>query len=101
MTITRNINGVNVEIELTEDEMLEAWEEQQHIGDVEDVRSYWEYPDMDKDGRTRFTDEQIEEIACISRDMQDWDDTILSAIWNCVDDAIKEYAKENGIELRV
>ena len=98
MTITRNINGVNVGIELTETELYDAYKEQEHIYDMEDVRQYWEYPDMDKDGRTRLTDEQISEIAYLSREYQNNADSIMDTLWECVDDAIKDYARENGIK---
>ena len=101
MTITRWINGVKVKIELTKTELYDAYKEQQHIFDMDDVRHYWEYDEMDEDGRTRLTDEQISDIADISREFQNESDVILDRIWNCVDEAIGKYAKDNDIKLEV
>lgn len=40
MTITREIGGKPVSIELTDEELLEAYWEQQKLGDLEDVENY-------------------------------------------------------------
>ncbi len=40
MTITREIGGKPVSIELTDNELLEAYWEQQRLGDLEDVENY-------------------------------------------------------------
>ncbi len=42
MIVTREINGELVRIELTQDELYEAFEEQQHKFDVEDIRNYFD-----------------------------------------------------------
>ena len=42
MIVTREINGELVRIELAQDELYEAFEEQQHKFDVEDIRSYFD-----------------------------------------------------------
>lgn len=42
MTITREIDGKSVQLVLTEDELYEAFEEQQHKFDVEDIRNYFD-----------------------------------------------------------
>ena len=47
MTITRTINGTAVEIELTAQEMRDAYEEQQHKYDCDDVRTLFNSFDDD------------------------------------------------------
>lgn len=42
MTITRTINGVETEIELTDRELREAYEEEQHKCDIIDIESVFE-----------------------------------------------------------
>jgi hypothetical protein len=42
MTITREVNGKEVEFSLTPVELYNAFEEQQHIFDVEDVKNYFD-----------------------------------------------------------
>lgn len=42
MKISRMVNGETKEFILTKDELYNAFEEQQHIFDMEDVRSYFD-----------------------------------------------------------
>lgn len=42
MTITRIINGIETEIELTDRELLEAFEEEQHKCDIDDIDNAFE-----------------------------------------------------------
>ena len=85
MTIIRVILGEPVEIELTPTELQEAFIEQEHLYDREDVinrlseLSYDEQPD-----------EVIDEIASLSRQYQDESDVVCDTLWDCVDDAITE-----------
>lgn len=65
MTITRTINGVETEIELTDSELWEAFEEEQHKCDISDIDNAFE--DLtDGDliltyGKTRSELEELEE----------------------------------------
>ena len=58
MTIKRIINGKPVEIKLTQSEMWDAYREQEHKFDMEDVRHWLEEDEQE------LTDEQIDDAAC-------------------------------------
>lgn len=101
MTITRNINGVNVEIELTEDELWSAYRERQHTADTCEMLDYWEDGFWAKDIHDYFTDQQISEIADLYRDNL-WDCATIAKMRHiCAGSAFEEYAKRHGIELKV
>lgn len=48
MRISRTIGGVSIPIELTKEELIEAYSEQQHLDDKEDISEYFD--SMDDDG---------------------------------------------------
>lgn len=87
MTIKRIINGIIVEIKLTEHEMWDAYREQEHEFDMEDVRHWLEEDEQE------LTDEQIDDAAYWAREWMDDNDTIAEIRWNIIDDAIKEALK--------
>lgn len=89
MTIKRTINGKPVEITLTEYEMWEAYREQEHEFDKEDVVSMWE--DMNEDEELpEMTEEQIETVADCVRKWLDANDNISEIRWDNIRDAIME-----------
>lgn len=92
MTIKRVINGKLVEIKLTQSEMWDAYREQEHEFDMEDVRSTLEDIDDDEIPET-LTDEQIDDAACWAREWLDDNDHISELRWDIIHDAIKEALK--------
>lgn len=89
MTIKRIINGNSVEIALTEHELWEAYREQEHEFDKEDVVSMWE--DMNEDEELpEMTEEQIETAADCVREWLDANDNISEIRWDIIRDAIME-----------
>lgn len=87
MIIKRVINGKPVEIKLTEHEMWDAYREQEHEFDMEDVRHWLEEDEQE------LTDEQIEDAACWAREWLDDNDHISELRWDIIHDAIKEALK--------
>lgn len=92
MTIKRLINGKEIEIKLTEHEMWDAYREQEHEFDMEDVRSTLKDIDDDEIPET-LTDEQIDDAACWAREWLDDNDHISELRWDIIHDAIKEALK--------
>ena len=87
MTIERIINGRKIQIELTEREMLDAYWEQEHEFDKEDVRAIID--DMDEDKLPEgVTESRIEEAARRARKWIDANDIIGDIRWECLNDAI-------------
>ena len=66
MTITREINGTTIDIELTWQEMYRAYIEQQDYFDLCDVRELADW--LAEDGEEPYTDEEVEQAA---RDMRE------------------------------
>lgn len=93
MTIKREVNGKMMEFELTYNEMCNAYFEQEHVFDMEDVRAYYDYDDETSGDRRRLTEEHAEEVATLAREWMDENDGIAETRWNCIDDAIKEVLK--------
>ena len=61
MTIKRIVNGVETEFELTDYEMRQAYYEQEHICDVEDIKSYFEdFTDEDFECNYGMTRQEVE-----------------------------------------
>lgn len=96
MKIERIINGHRVEIELTPQEMYDAYFEQEHNFDMEDVRSmldedHWYYTDEAGDPAwPEMTDEQISDAASLAREWMDGNDHMAECRWDCISDAMKE-----------
>ena len=84
MKIKRIINDKIVEIELTSTELHEAYFEQEHYYDMEDVKSALE------EAGCEFTENQISEAAYLARKWMDGNDVIADCRWNCIDEAIEE-----------
>lgn len=84
MTIKRIINGKIVEIELTAQELQNAYFEQEHYYDMEDVQSALKEADRE------FTGDQISKAAYLARKWMDGNDVIAECRWNCIDEAIEE-----------
>lgn len=105
MKIKREVNGQVMEFELTSDELLAAFKEQEHLFDVQILREKFE-SEMDPD---EFEDEHgfpmellmdnqdlLEEMAVLSRRKQDKD----GLDWVCArDDAIDEILEKHRDEL--
>ena len=99
MTINRIINGKQIEIKLTETEMWDAYQEQEHEFDKDDVRHmleeyewYW----TDENGESNpptLTEKQIDDAACWAREWLDENDLIAEVRWNFIHDAVEEALK--------
>lgn len=94
MTIKRNIEGKEVEIELTHDELATAYNHYEHHCDCEYVRnslnsgSYEEFEALSDEA----FEKAVSEIACEKREMQDND----GCYENCaLDAAIQSYINEH------
>lgn len=97
MKIERIVNGKKTEIELTENELCLAYREQQHLFDMEDVRSYVENIDWDDDDRPpEMTEDQIDEAAFWVREWLDESDTIGDVRWDCIREAIEKVMKDEN-----
>lgn len=99
MTITRIINGREVEIELTNEEMEEVYRERDLRYQIEDVQ-------MEIDGRAErlgvpdLTDDEIREIASeIDNELGDYC-LYWEQYWNAVDSCIDRYVKEHNIKIK-
>ena len=92
MKIERVINGQKIEIELTKSEMWSAYREQEHLFDMEDIRSAVESIDDDEIPST-LTDEQIDDAACWARGWMDDNVHILDCRWKIIYNAIREVIK--------
>ena len=93
MTIKRTINGVEMEFELTNQEMWNAYREQEHEYDKEDVRSTLE--DIDDDRiPSALSDEQIDDAAWWVREWMDENDNMAETRWEIIHDAILKVIKE-------
>lgn len=86
MKIKRNVNGQEMEFELTGNEMWQAYREQEHLFLVEDVRGYIE----EMDGVPELTEEQIDRVIDLVTEWMDKNDNISETRWAIVDDAIEE-----------
>ena len=67
MTITREINGSTISIELTSRELYEAYREQQNYFDICDVRELADW--LAEDGEEPYTDEEVEQAAHDMREL--------------------------------
>lgn len=88
MKIKRNINGQEVEIELTKSELREAFYEQDRNFDIEDVRYRYNCDDLDNSA--------VANIAEQWKDALGNNDCYWDSYWN----TLRDIAKENGIEER-
>lgn len=93
MTIKRTINGVEMEFELTKQEMWYAYCEEEHEFDKQDVRST--LVDIDDDRiPPALTEEQINDVACLAREWMNENDNMAETRWEIIHDAILEAIKE-------
>lgn len=86
MKIKRNVNGQDMEFELTWQEMWETYTEQEHLFRMEDVRSYAEEEECGKE----LTEEQIDRAADLVTEWLDGNDGVSETLWAIVGDAIRE-----------
>ena len=84
MKIKREVNGQMLEFELTYNEMSAAFTEWEHVGDMQDVRSFHEDEDLE------MPDNVVSEIADTARDMMNNSDTYMDEWWECIRAAYKE-----------
>lgn len=102
MTITRNVNGAVLTFELDPAELREAYSEQQHLFDIQDVEDFFDcYEDDDLYEQYSVTREEFESlipaIADESRRLQDkygcyWD----YARSDAADKIVGEYVDERN-----
>lgn len=95
MKIKRNVNGQDMEFELTWQEMWETYTEQEHLFRMEDVRNYVAECAEDADDVPELTEEQIDRAADLVTEWMDENDGVSETQWAIVDDAIKEVLR-NG-----
>ena len=84
MTIKREVNGEMMEFKLTDNELSEAFLEWEHVGDMQDVRSFHEDEDLE------MPDGVVSEIAETARDMLNNSDAYMDEWWDCIRCAFKE-----------
>lgn len=82
MTITRNINGEEVKIELTAQEMREAFETCERNYRKEDIRTIPECK--------RLSNKKIDKIVTVLERILDHNDYYYEVYWDSVSDAIDE-----------
>ena len=102
MKITRFINDVEVEIELSSYELDKAWREQQREYDIEDIKSVLENSgDNWTDEQHEYLTENIHEVAGLYNKYNnggDWYDDAYEAVEEILrrrDEMLAEKAKEN------
>lgn len=99
MTITRVIHGETVEIELTEIELIRAFEEQQHLNDISAVAYHIEtdYEDIAPVVYERLhSDDAIMRIVEEAREQADYRDIDFRA---AVDHVTEDYANDIADDL--
>lgn len=84
MTIKREVNGQMMEFELTERELRDAYFEQEHNFDMEDVRNF-DVP---------CPEEYVSKVASLARNYMDTNDCMAEDRWNCIELAIKEVCED-------
>lgn len=99
MTITRIINGKEVEIELTIEEMERVYRERDLQYQIEDVQSEIDNR-AERRGVPDLTDDEIREIASnLDEELGDrclyWEQ-----YWDAVDACIDRYVKEHNIKIK-
>lgn len=99
MRIYRRYDGRKVSHTLSRTELRKAYEEQQHIYDVDDIRNALDtnreyYAEKYGIAENPVTDNEVERMARLLRDSLDSGDI---SCWSvCVQDAIEEILKERG-----
>lgn len=99
MNIVRSGCGVHLELELTAEELRQAYLEQQHLYDLEDVRCELDcsgdwYAEMYDIDINTITSEEIEKMASIFREKLD--DSVEADWRTSIEDAIKEVLKKRS-----
>ena len=89
MKIKRNVNGQEMEFELTYSELADAWTEYEFDGTFEDVKMQCE----DNYEEVELTDEDIKRITNKARRYLSKSDSYYEAYWDCVHIAINDYMK--------
>ena len=101
MKITREINGIPVEIELTFDELHQAYFEIQDIFDYQDVIDYiaLNYEDYEKEFSCVYINDLIEKVAKeVRRLVNDNGCSQESAMNLIVPDMLREYLRKGATE---
>ena len=99
MTITRIINGREVEIELTKEEMEKVYRERDLQYQIEDVQMEIDER-AERIGIPDLTDDEIREIASeIDNELGDYC-LYWEQYWYAVDACIDRYVEEHNIKIR-
>lgn len=101
MKIIREINGEQVEIELTNDEILLSHYEWERECRREDIHSQFEemYDQELQDIIATITDEDIENMRREVEHNIDHCDAYWRAYWGCIDSVVNKYLKSRGVAL--
>jgi len=97
MTIKRVINGAEIEIELTKEEVFDAYCEQEHKWDIRSCNEYYDcmYWDEDWYNDKNIRENIIEEAAMnLRRNIDKYEMSFDYAIAEAFTDAIPNYIKE-------
>lgn len=99
MTIKRVVNGVEMEFELTHDELFNAYCEQEHKWDVQACKDYFYDTYSDEEwfeNTSKKTKQCVIEAAAINmrRYINKYDMDFYSACSGAIDEAIDEYIEE-------
>lgn len=87
MKIKREVNGQIMEFELTDHELWKAYDEFEHMSDIETVDFYTD----NEDGSHYIPDDKIDEVANRYRNLYDrYLDNDADVRFECVRDAMKE-----------
>jgi hypothetical protein len=114
MKIKRTINDIEMELELTQKELCSAYYQQERNFDKEDAyqrlsEMIWKSKEDDEVwvGQNKFTvkeikavmedEEALDFIAELARERMSGYDPYLEALWECVEDGIKEYFTEEYV----
>lgn len=90
MTIKRNIDGKEIEIELTNDEIERAYRIRELYYYTEDVRERW--VDL-YNTECPYNNVTVEKIAKSAQRISEWNDAYFEGYWSNIDTAIVEYLK--------
>ena len=112
MKIYREVDGIRVEFELTDEEMREAYCEQEKKYDLEDVRCTVDYdyvcdaehirlkdgsPVADHISKDEWESDGFRRVAALYRHYMNNDETYWYNVRNAADEILREMAKEKGV----
>ena len=97
MTIERTINNETIKIELTPEELYQAYRERSDDFDIDDIYEYADWFDDTRD--IKLTDDQLARAAAKYRKWLNHLEDLSDARMEFAHDAFKEVANEDGVKL--